>query len=118
MHNLHAFFTAYDHRVAAWVAKLPEWLRPVMLTATFIGEPVTVIAVSLIITTVAWLRGNQRIAYAYLAGLVGFAGNTLLKNIFHRARPQTLFAESMKIKSYSFPSGHAYGGIVFYGLLA
>jgi undecaprenyl-diphosphatase len=24
----------------------------------------------------------------------------------------------MKIKSYSFPSGHAYGGMVIYGLLA
>ena len=118
MHELHLFFTVYDHKIAELVAKLPQWLAPIMRAATLIGQPVFVVLVALIVVVTARLRGHPRIAYAYLAGLVGFGGNTLLKSIFHRARPQTIYAENMKIKSYSFPSGHAYGGMVFYGLLA
>ncbi len=118
MHELHRFFTAYDHKIAQLVAKLPHWLEPIMRAATFIGEPAVVVAVAVTVSVTAWLRGHHRITYAYLAGLVGFGGNTILKSVFHRARPQTLYAHSMKIKSYSFPSGHAYGGLVFYGLLA
>ena len=118
MDNLHRLFTAYDHHLTALVARLPSWMKPVMEAATLIGQPIFVVIVALIVVSVAWSKGHQRIAYAYVAGLVGFAGSTGLKYLFHRARPQTLYAENMKIKSYSFPSGHAYGGLVFYGLLA
>lgn len=118
MHELHRLFNAYDHLIARLVARLPQWLEPIMRAASFIGEPVSVVIVALIVVVTAWTRGHHRIAYAYIAGLAGFGGNTILKSIFHRARPQTLYAHSMRIKSYSFPSGHAYGGLVFYGLLA
>jgi len=115
---MHNFLSAYDRIVAGWVTRLPDWLRPIMLTVTFIGEPLSVIVVSGAVATTAWLKGYKRIVYAEIAGLVGFGVNTFLKHYFHRARPDTIFAHSMRIKSYSFPSGHAYGGIVFYGLLA
>jgi undecaprenyl-diphosphatase len=46
---------------------------------------------------------------------------TIVKHAFRRQRPPTIYAGGMKIKSYSFPSSHAYcsalGG-VFLGIMA
>lgn len=36
----------------------------------------------------------------------------LLKLFIQRNRPETIFAASMKIKSYSFPSSHAYAALL------
>ncbi|HEY1064144.1 MAG TPA: phosphatase PAP2 family protein [Candidatus Saccharimonadales bacterium] len=33
---------------------------------------------------------------------------TLIKLLFRRTRPPTIYAENMRVKSYSFPSSHAY----------
>jgi undecaprenyl-diphosphatase len=52
--------------------------------------------------------------------LVGMGGtmilNVTLKLAFHRARPEPYFGPMPS--SYSFPSGHAMGSFVFYGLIA
>src|SRR4029077_16025505 len=52
--------------------------------------------------------------------LVGMGGtmilNVTLKLAFHRARPEPYFGQ--RPSSYSFPSGHAMGSFVFYGLIA
>jgi membrane-associated phospholipid phosphatase len=116
--TMHKIITSFDHHVANFVARLPHWLHPIMLAATLIGEPVVVLSIAAGVGVTAWVRGAHRIAYAEAAAMIGFGGNTALKYIFHRARPHTMYAQHMKIKSYSFPSGHAYGGMVIYGLLA
>jgi undecaprenyl-diphosphatase len=115
---MHLLITSFDRHIASFIARLPQWLNPIMLAATFIGEPVVVLSVATGVGVTAWFRGAHRIAYAEVAAMIGFAGNTVLKYIFHRARPHTMYVQHMKIKSYSFPSGHAYGGMVIYGLLA
>lgn len=43
---------------------------------------------------------------------------SLLKLFFRRKRPPTIYAESMRIKSYSFPSSHAYSATLAGGYLA
>lgn len=115
---MYELITNFDHHVASIIARLPQWLNPIMTTATLIGEPIVVLTIAAAVGITAWIRGAHRIAYAEIAAMIGFGGNTILKYIFHRARPHTMYAEHMKIKSYSFPSGHAYGGLVMYGLLA
>ena len=115
---MHELITSFDHHVASFIARMPQWLNPIMLAATLVGEPIVVLSVAIGVGATAWFRGAHRIAYAELAAIVGFGGNTALKYIFKRVRPHTMYAQHMKIKSYSFPSGHAYGGMVIYGLLA
>lgn len=108
----------FDEATAKMVQQIPKDLTPLMNVISFTGLPVVIILSSCIVATIAWIKGAQRVAYASGAVLVGLGGNTILKHIFHRMRPHTIYAGNMKIHSYSFPSGHAYGSTVFYGLLA
>lgn len=43
---------------------------------------------------------------------------TIIKIFFRRQRPPTLYAQSMRIKSYSFPSSHAYSAALAGGFVA
>lgn len=89
-----------------------------MLAATFVGEPAVIILVSAVVAVIAWLKDRRAIAYAQAAAIAGFGFNTLLKHVIHRGRPSTMYAAHMRIHSYSFPSGHAFGSVAFYGLWA
>lgn len=42
----------------------------------------------------------------------------ILKDLTKRIRPDTPYVENMLLKTYSFPSGHAYASLITYGLLA
>lgn len=53
---------------------------------------------------------------AVLIGLTGFFLNTLLKETFKRVRPADPLMDPLR--NFSYPSGHACSGIIFYGLLA
>lgn len=43
---------------------------------------------------------------------------TILKLLIRRSRPKTLYVQNMRIKSYSFPSSHAYAATLAGGFLA
>lgn len=115
MHNLTARF---DRTIARYIEELPRSFAPLMQFATFMGLPAVICVLAFIIAAISWVKGKQRIAYAMAASVVALAGNGVLKLIFKRARPDTMYVANMKIQSYSFPSGHAFGAMVFYGLLA
>jgi membrane-associated phospholipid phosphatase len=89
-----------------------------MLVATFIGEPVLLIVVALSVAYWGHLRHQTLVVVAASLALLAFAGNTALKHLYQRNRPDTMFVQHMKIQSYSFPSGHAFGSVVVLGLLA
>ncbi len=108
----------FDESAAKLVQHLPNDLTPLMNAISFAGLPIVIIIGTCAVAAVAWLKGAQRIAFASVAGVIGLGGNAILKHALHRARPHTIYAGNMEIHSYSFPSGHAYGSTVFYGLLA
>lgn len=108
----------FDRAVAGVVQKLPQGLEPVMSAATFVGLPAVIITLAAVVAVAGWVKGQPRIAYAMVASVVALGGNTILKHVVHRARPDTMYVANMKIHSYSFPSGHAFGAVVIYGLLA
>jgi len=89
-----------------------------MGVASFIGEPLMVVSVAVSGFLVAKGRDNEPAALAFIVGLLAFIGNTILKQFLHRTRQDTLYVTAMRFKSYSFPSGHAFGSVVIFGLIA
>jgi len=108
------FDTRITHAIQSW----PSWLGLIMATATFVAYPLVLIIIACIAGIGAWKAEHPRIAVALTASLAGLGLNTIFKNLLHRARPDTLYVAGMRIKSYSFPSGHAFGSIAVYGLFA
>jgi undecaprenyl-diphosphatase len=112
-------FAVIDNRVITW---LHGYWGPAadrfMLFFTTIGES-WVLGLIIAIAAYALLREQRWIDAAGLAVASGGGGllNLLLKGIFERARPD-LFEGPIQLSTYSFPSGHAMGSIVAYGMLA
>lgn len=115
---MHPFLNRYDKALAGYVAHIPAGLTPLMNAVTFIGQPIIVIGIACVLIVGSWLKGFHKIAYAGIGTLIAFGGNTTIKHIVHRSRPDTIYVENMRIHSYSFPSGHTFGSTVVYGLLA
>jgi undecaprenyl-diphosphatase len=65
-----------------------------------------------------WVRRGER-SKAYVlvaAGLSAEAASQLLKLLFHRPRPELFFALTPP-RTYSFPSGHSFVPVVYFGIL-
>ena len=94
-----------------------NWFKGNELLAVFhyIGEPVFVVIIVALTMLVLWLRKNYR---AMLFVLIANAGGTLLnqgfKYLIQRPRPERL----EQLSSFSFPSGHSMGGIIYLFTLA
>ena len=112
-------FVAIDDGVITWLHNY--WGSAAdnfMLFFTTIGE-VWVLGPLIAVAAYALTRNGRWIDAAglVLAGVGEGLLNLLLKNIFERARPN-LFDGPIHLTTYSFPSGHAMGSIVVYGMLA
>lgn len=115
---MHDLLHNFDKGIATQVAKLPSWTTPFMTLCSFLGLPAIVVTVSVVIAVVCYLQGKKNLSLAFSGAVLALGANSLIKLLVHRTRPDTLYVESMAIKSYSFPSGHAFGAMVFYGLIA
>lgn len=72
----------------------------------------------IVVAVVLWLRHERLLFTTWLAAFVG--GSVLdqaLKFIFHRPRP-TFQTPIIVAHGFSFPSGHAMGSLIGFGLLA
>jgi membrane protein DedA with SNARE-associated domain/membrane-associated phospholipid phosphatase len=86
--------------------------------ASFVGSPVFIAALGLVLVGVLLVRRQ----YPLLVGwVVALAGGSLLdvalKHLFHRTRP-SWDLRLLTARGWSFPSGHAMGSLVAYGMLA
>jgi membrane-associated phospholipid phosphatase len=85
---------------------------------TQLGSPVALGVMGLIGAVVLWRQRRRTLMVGWIAALVGdLALNEALKRAVHRDRP-TYGAAYLHGHSFSFPSGHAMGSIVAYGMLA
>jgi membrane-associated phospholipid phosphatase len=108
-----------DQALALWFHRhlRPDWTRGMLVVAAWHSQ-----AGILVMAALLALHFYCRRARAWLlaTGLVvpgGMILNVLLKFAFARARPH--FADPLlTLETYSFPSGHAAGATLFYGLLA
>lgn len=62
------------------------------------------------------LKNWKRTLEILAIGMGGFLINYFMKLFFHRLRPPHPILEPLK--NFSFPSGHATSGFIFYGLIA
>lgn len=83
---------------------------------SLIGEPLVVLAVGSAGFVSAAARGQTAEQKAFILAAIAFSVGTLLKLILKRRRPHGRIIRNFGINSYSFPSGHAFGTVIFYGL--
>jgi len=93
-------------------------LTSIMKFFTFIGSTPIVVILSLLIMVFLYkvLHHRQELII-FFAAIAGSAIlNEILKNMFHRVRPN--LHRLIPIEGYSFPSGHAMSAFAVYGILA
>lgn len=113
---LKEYIVRFDAKLIVIITDWPAWLRVPFLAITFIGQPLSLIIFAAITAYLTW--DSPHIVWSLAAALGAMLLNTLLKHFAHRTRPDTLYVSHMYFKSASFPSGHAFGGAVVFGLLA
>jgi undecaprenyl-diphosphatase len=92
-------------------------LDKVMLSFTFLGEPVILLIVCAILSIGLLTRGQRSQATILIIAAAGaVALNNLLKVLFGRARPM-LWERIVDVQQYSFPSGHAMISMVVFGMI-
>jgi undecaprenyl-diphosphatase len=89
-----------------------------MRAVSSIGEPLVVVSIGLAAYIGARQRQHPAIERAFIYAGMAYALNILLKLLLHRKRPHGRIIRTLGIQSYSFPSGHAFGTVLLYGLLA
>jgi undecaprenyl-diphosphatase len=111
--------TGTDERVAEWLhGRATDPFTDVFRVITWLGNFVTLLAVTLVAVTVLWRRRQQTdavfVALAFLGAQVLANG---MKLGFRRERP--FFSDPLATEStFSFPSGHALVSLAVYGSIA
>lgn len=111
---LHRFDTKITHSVQQW----PDWIHPIMTVFSFIGQPVFTLGIGAAVIALGWVRTNIRLAFAGAAVWATIGVGAILKLFLRRDRPITDYVLAMRFDTFSFPSGHALGATIAYGLLA
>jgi len=115
----HDPLTNFDLALTTWIRAHTTPLGDRIFTAvSLIGSPIAMAAVGMIGAVIIILRRKWLELAAWVAGFMG-AGvlSYILKIVIQRPRPAgaTAFLHG---ESFSFPSGHALGSLVGYGMLA
>ena len=106
--------------------QLAEWLRAhasplgdrIATTISMLGSPGTMAAMALIVAVALTVKRRWVVLGGWIATFVGGAVlDWMLKRVIHRPRPPGALA-FLQGDSFSFPSGHAMGSVLGYGMLA
>ncbi len=111
--------TALDRDVTLAIEGLHSPARDrAALAVSFLGDHRFLLPATLAVTAALYF-GGRRVSALLFSGAVigGWLLETLLKIIYHRARPD-LWPALATEKTYSFPSGHATMSTLFYGAAA
>ena len=112
------WLTQLDTQAAQWAQAVnTPALRRLAVFLSDIGDVLPLAVLTLIVAVWLWRRRQRLLAGAWLLSITANAlAIRVLKNLFARARPDT--AAEMATSGHSFPSGHAAGALMVFGLLA
>lgn len=110
--------STFDTTISRSVQSLPDGLYGLMYTVSFIGQPIFTLVIILAVAIFSAALQQYRLLVAAFVAAATFGANSVLKELFHRPRPDTEYARGMILETYSFPSGHAASSVVVFGLLA
>jgi membrane-associated phospholipid phosphatase len=108
-----------DTSVASWLhAHATPTLTQVMLLVSHAHDPIFIDAYSLVVAIIL----ARRREWFWIVGLAaaapgGLLLNGLIKRLFERARP-SFDDPLLTLTTFSFPSGHTAGAMLFYGTLS
>jgi membrane-associated phospholipid phosphatase len=107
----------FDHRVARWVdLHNTDSGKSVATVVSLFGNQLMWVIAGLAALACLLRRRRQRALLIGVAVIGGALLNQALKDRFHRGRP--IFSAQLAVDSSSFPSGHAMGSMIGYGILA
>lgn len=104
-----------DRVLASWVESIPESARGFFVFLAFATHPASWSIVLAIAILTSWIAGNSYWVSILIVVLALLPLEFFLKNIFRRTRPETMYVDNMKFRSYSFPSGHSYSAALVAG---
>ena len=110
---------AFDDAVMRWMGahQLP-WLKVAMAQLTALGTGTVVVMVVIVAALFLWLTKHKHsAALLIVTATVGIVINGMLKDVFHRTRPE-IFPWGTDAFTSSFPSGHAMSAAIVYGTVA
>ncbi len=108
----------FDKEVIAFVARYrPNWMLPLMEGITFFGSGNFLVPAYSVIIILLFVKRRRYDALGVLTlSLASLLIISEFKLFFHRHRPdQPLIGN---IATFSFPSGHSFSSVVFFGVLA
>lgn len=108
----------FDRIVGRNVDRLPRWLKPIMELFTLIGQPPLIVGIAAATWGYGWALNKPFYMLAGMIAILTQSASVALKVLLHRARPVNEYVAKMFFKTYSFPSGHAAGSLVSFGLAA
>lgn len=109
---------AFDRDVASFVLKLPKWTKGPMEFFTLLGQPPFTVGIAAAVLGYGAALGKSHYVVAGSVAIATLLLTTVLKLFLRRARPVNDYVRSMIFQTFSFPSGHAAGSLVSFGLAA
>ncbi len=116
--QINGWIGPFDRAVTAWVQGWGEGWRPFMLFVTHAGQPQYAVAVSLLALIYCVYARRVSVGLAFVGVMSGLWVVSILKAVIARPRPETVYVTTYKPNGLSFPSGHAAGTMLIYGLVA
>lgn len=118
MNQLKKTIRQFDKNVGSQIAKWPKSLYKPLSILCLIIHPVAILF--LVLAGLVFSIYNDMVFHGILslAVLVALFQADVLKMIFRRPRPKSIYVDNMVVRSYSFPSGHAYAATMLAGYVS
>lgn len=108
----------FDEAATRLIAKLPPSSRAYFRLMSYIGHPVTICCIAGATAVTGFVKDMPVVVFGGVSIWITMLVSTLLKRLTKRSRPLTNYVAGMRIRSFSFPSGHTTGSTITFGLLA